>query len=79
MNVRPPTLEELKEGLVCEIIDLKASADQIQNVSEVKKVFKKDIKPELIYKSHILTPRDVHYYTMYPELISRDLRIITDL
>jgi len=43
MNWRPPTLEELTIGLPCEIIDMRASADNIQAVTEVKKAFKRDI------------------------------------
>lgn len=75
MNWRPPTLEELTIGLPCEIIDMRASADNIQAVTEVKKAFKRDITPEIVYKSHILTASDIEYYALNSDLIKRDIRI----
>jgi len=79
MNWRPPTLEELTIGRPCEIIDMRASADNIQAVTEVKKTFKRDIIPEIVYKSHILTESDIEYYTENKHLITRDLRISSEL
>lgn len=76
MNWRPPTLQELKEGLSCEIIDLRACHENFIHVEEIKKHFKKDVAPDIIYKSHVLTARDVEYYTENQNLISRDLRIL---
>lgn len=75
MNWIPPKLEELHEGMPCEIIDMRASADSIQDAQEVKKLFKRDITPLIVFKSHILTAADIEYYTMNPQLINRDLRI----
>lgn len=75
MNWRPPRIEELHAGLSCEIIDMIASADQIQDAIEAKKHFKRDVIPNVCYKSHVLTAADVEYYTMNPQLINRDLRI----
>ena len=75
MNWRPPTLEELTIGRPCEIIDMRASADNIQAVTEVKKAFKRDIIPEIVYKSHILTESDIEYYALNSDLIKRDIRI----
>ncbi len=80
MNSRPITLPELKEGLVCQIIDKRASFEQLQAVDEIKKHFKRDYIPNLVYKDHVLTASDVEYYTNNPELIKRDILIIlTDL
>lgn len=79
MEFRPLLLEELTEGLVCEIIDMRASAEIIQSIADAKKHFKRDITPEMVYKSHILSKTDVEYYQLNPELIKRDLRILTDL
>jgi len=79
MNWRPPKLEELTVGLSCEIIDIRASADNIQAVTEVKKAFKRDITPEICYKPHVLTAADIEYYTENKNLITRDLRISSEL
>ena len=75
MNWRPPTLEELTIGRPCQIIDKARSADALQAIAEVKKHFKRDIEPRLIFKSHVLTLEDLEYYKSNPELIKRDLRI----
>lgn len=75
MNWIPPKLEELHEGMTCEIIDTRASADSIQDAMEVKRLFKREIQPSVVFKSHILTAADIEYYTMNPLLINRDLRI----
>ena len=75
MNWIPPTLEQLTEGLSCQIIDKAKSADAIQSIAEVKKHFKRDVEPQLIFKSHVLTLEDVEYYKNNVELIKRDLRI----
>jgi len=79
MNWRPPTLEELTIGLPCQIIDKAKSADALQAIAEVKKHFKRDIEPQLIFKSHVLTIEDFEYYKSNPELIKRDLRINAEL
>ena len=76
MNWIPPTLEQLKEGLEVQIIDIIKSGDILRDVEEVKKTFKRDIIPELIYKSHVLTSKDIEYYTENQQLISRDIRIL---
>lgn len=78
-NWRPPKPEELHKGLRCQIIDIARSADAIQAVNDIKKHFKREVEPQLIYKDHVLTERDIEYYTLNPHLIKRDLRIVTDL
>jgi hypothetical protein len=75
VNWRPPTLEELTIGLACQIIDKARSADALQAIAEVKKHFKREIEPRIIFKSHNLTLEDIEYYRNNPELIKRDLRI----
>ena len=79
MNWIPPTLEQLTEGLSCQIIDKARSADAIVAIAEVKKHFKRDIEPQVIFKSHVLTLEDIEYYKNNVELIKRDLRILSDL
>ncbi len=79
MSWIPPTLDELKEGLSCQIIDKARSADAIVAIAEVKKHFKRDVEPQIIFKSHILTLDDIEYYKNNVELIKRDLRINADL
>lgn len=76
---RPPILEELTEGLPCQIIDKAKSADALQAIAEVKKHFKREIEPQLIFKSHVLTKDDIEYYKNNVELIKRDLRINAEL
>jgi len=75
MTYRPPTPEELKEGLECQIIDMIASAESLQSVEIAKKHFKRDVVPEVVYKDHILTARDVQFYALNPHLINRDILI----
>lgn len=75
MNWIPPKLEELHEGMSCEIIDMRASADSIQDAQEVKRLFKREIQPSVVFKSHVLTQSDIEYYKLNPQLIQRDLRI----
>ncbi len=79
MNWIPPTLEQLTEGLSCQIIDKIKSADAIQSIAEVKKHFKRDVEAQVIFKSHVLTLEDIEYYKNNVELIKRDLRILSDL
>lgn len=75
MNWRPPTIDELEIGLPCQIIDIRASIDQIFNAQEVKEIFKRDISPEIVFKDHVITEKDMVYYTENPALINRDIRI----
>ena len=79
MNWRPPKLEELTVGLSCEIIDMRASADNIQDAMEAKRLFKREIQPSIVFKSHILTEWDVEYYKSNHQFITRDLRISSEL
>ena len=78
-NWIPPTLEQLTEGLSCQIIDKVKSADALQAIAEVKKHFKREIEPQVIFKDHVLTLEDVEYYKSNQELIKRDLRILSSL
>lgn len=78
-NWIPPTPEQIKEGLECQIIDMRASQERFEDAEEIKRVFKREIEPQFIFKSHILTQRDVEYYTENKHLIKRDLRILADL
>ena len=75
MNWIPPKLEELHEGMSCEIIDMRATYDSIEDAMEAKRLFKIEIQPSVVFKSHILTAADIEYYTMNSQLIQRDLRI----
>jgi len=72
---KTPTLEELKEGLECQIIDLIACQDELAKVDEVKKHFKRDFVPNIVYKDHILTAADIQRYALEPHLIKRDILI----
>lgn len=79
MNYKPATPQDLKEGLECQIIDMRACADELSKVGEIKKHFKRDFSPNLVYKDHILTAGDIQYYELHPELIQRDILIKSDI
>jgi hypothetical protein len=74
-SYRTPTLEEIKEGLVCEILDEEALSKAFNHEFELKalRLGYNKIKP--FFKPHTLTKLQAEMYHLNPNHVKGNIRV----